>query len=69
MRRARSSMHPRKIRVHFAFDVKHCGIFKARLVADGPLTKEPNETVYLEVVSLAYLRLEMFPGELNGVQL
>ena len=35
-----------KIRVHFVFDVKHCGKFKARLVACGHLTKEPNETVY-----------------------
>ena len=30
-----------KIRVHFVFDVKHCGKFKARLVADGHLTKNP----------------------------
>ena len=35
-----------KIRVHFVFDVKHCGKFKARLLADGHLTKEPMETVY-----------------------
>ena len=35
-----------KIRVHFVFDVKHCGKFKARLVADGHFTKEPLETVY-----------------------
>ena len=32
------------------FDVKHCGKFKARLVADGHLTKEPNETLYSGVV-------------------
>ena len=31
-----------KIRVHFVFDVKHCGKFKARLMADGHLTKETN---------------------------
>ena len=37
--------HP-KIRVHFVFAVKHCGKFKARLVADGHLTKEPTESVY-----------------------
>ena len=30
-----------KIRVNFVFDLKHCGKFKARLVADGHLTKEP----------------------------
>ena len=35
-----------KIRVHFVFDVKHCGKFKARLLADGHFTKEPMETVY-----------------------
>ena len=45
-----------KIRVHFVFDVKHCGKFKARLVADGHLTKEPNETIYSGVVSLGSLR-------------
>ena len=42
------------------FDVKHCGKFKARLVADGHLSKEPNETVYSGVVSLGNLRLTMF---------
>ena len=35
-----------KIRVHFVFNVKHCGKFKARLLADGQFTKEPMETVY-----------------------
>ena len=35
-----------KIRVHFVFDVKHCGKSKARLLADGHFTKEPIETVY-----------------------
>ena len=30
-----------KLRVHFVFDVKHCGKFKARLVPDGHLTKDP----------------------------
>ena len=49
-----------KIRVHFVFDVKHCGKFKATLVADGHLTKEPNETVYSGVDSLRNLRLAMF---------
>ena len=57
------------IRVHFVFDVKHCGKFKARLVADGHLTKEPNKTVYSGVVSLRNLRLAMFLAELNGLQL
>ena len=58
-----------KIRVHFVFDVKHCGKFKARLVADGHLTKEHNEHVYSGVVSLRNLRLAMFLAELNNLQL
>ena len=70
-----------KIRVHFVFDVKHCGKFKARLVADGHLTKEPMETVYsgvvsirnlrlrVRVVSLIILRLAMFLAELNNLEL
>ena len=35
-----------KIRVHFLFDVKQCGKFKDRLVANEHFTKEPMETVY-----------------------
>ena len=58
-----------KIRVHFVFDVKHYGKFKARLVADGHLTKEPKETVYSGVVSLRTLRLAMLLAELNNLQL
>ena len=58
-----------EIRVYFVFDVKHCGKFKARLVADGHPTKEPNETVYSGVVSLRNLRLSMFLAELNDLQL
>ena len=54
---------------HFVFDVKHCGKFRARLVADGHLTKEPNETIYSGVVSLRNLRLAMFLAELNNLQL
>ena len=34
-----------KIRVHFVYAVKHDGRFKARLVADGHLTKEPVESI------------------------
>ena len=58
-----------KIRVHVFFDVKHCGKIKARLVADGHLTKELNETVYSGVVSLRNLRLAIFLAELNNLQL
>ena len=38
-------------------------------MADGHLTKEPNETVYSGVVSLRNLRLAMFLAELNELQL
>ena len=51
-----------KIRVHFAFDVKHCGKFKARLVADAHFTKEPHETVYSAVVSMRNLKLANIPS-------
>ena len=51
------------------FDVKHCGKFKAGLVVDGHLTKEPNVTVYSGVVSLRNLRLVMFLAELDDLQL
>ena len=46
-----------RMRVHSVLDVKHCGKFKARLVADQHLTKEPNEAVYSGDVSLRNLRL------------
>ena len=38
-------------------------------MADGHLTKEPNETVYSGVVSWRNLRLAMFFAELNNLQL
>ena len=47
-----------KIRVHFVFDVKHCEKFKARLVADGHLTKEWSTLI-----------LAMFLAELNNLEL
>ena len=50
-------------------DVKHCGKFNTRLVADGYLTEEPNEIVYSGVVSFGNLRLKKFIAELNGLQL
>ena len=58
-----------RIRVHFVFDVKYCGKFKARLVAGGHLTKELNQTVYSGVGFLRNLRLAMFLVELNDLQL
>ena len=50
-------------------DFKPCGNFKARLVVDGHLTKEPTETAYSRDVSLRNFRLAMFIAELNNLQL
>jgi hypothetical protein len=47
------------------YDIKHDGRHKARLVADGHLTKTPIELVYSGVVSLRSLGLVMFLAELN----
>ena len=47
------------------FDGRH----KARLVADGHLTPEPIENIYSGVVSLRNLRLVIFLGKLNNLEL
>ena len=54
-----------KIRVQFVYAVKHDGRFKARLVADGHLTKEPVESIYSGVVSLRSLRMVVFVENSN----
>ena len=58
-----------KIRVHFVYAVKHHGRFKARLVADGHLTKEPVESIYSGVVSLRSLRMVVFLSQLNDLEI
>ena len=58
-----------KIRVHFVYAVKHDGRFKARLVADGHLTKEPVESIYSGVVSLSSLRMVVFLSQLNDLEI
>ena len=58
-----------KIRVNLVFAVKYNGRHKARLVADGSLTPEPAENIYSGVVSLRHLRLIIFLGELNNLEL
>ena len=55
----------KKITVRFVFDIKHDGWHKARLVAGGHLTDEPDDSVYSSVVSLRDLRLVIFAGEQN----
>ena len=49
--------------------VKHDGAFKARLVADGHLTKEPVESIYSGVVSLRSLRMVIFLSQLNNFEI
>ena len=51
------------------FVVKFNGRHKARLVADGSLSPEPVENIYSGVVSLRHLRLVIFLGELNNLEL
>ena len=58
-----------KIRVHFVYAVKHDGRFKARLVADGHLTKEPVESIYSGAVSLRSLRMVVFLSQLNDLEI
>ena len=59
----------KKIRVRFVFDIKHDGRHKARLVAGGHLTDEPDDSVYSSVVSLRDLRLVIFAGEQNNLDI
>ena len=58
-----------RIKVHLVFAVKFDGRHKARLMADGHLTPEPIENIYSGVVSLRNLRLVIFLGKLNHLDL
>ena len=49
--------------------MKHDGRHKARLVAGGHLTKTPTESIYSAVVSLKGIRLVIFLGRLNGLDI
>ena len=58
-----------RIKVHLVFAVKFDGRHKARLVADGHQTPEPAENIYSGVVSLRNLRLVIFLGKLNNLDI
>ena len=58
-----------RIKVHLVFAVKFDGRHNARLVADGHLTPEPAENIYSGVVSLRNLRLAIFLGNLNNLDI
>ena len=45
------------------------GRYKARLVANGHLTREPVESLYSGVVSLRSLRLIIFLGRLGNLEM
>ena len=58
-----------KIWCWMIYAVKHDGWHKARYVAGGHLTKEPDESVYSSVVSLWSLRIIILAAELNRLEL
>ena len=58
-----------KIKVHLVFAVKFDSRHKARLVADSHLAPEPIENIYSGVVSLINLRLVIFLGKLNNLDI
>ena len=58
-----------KIKVHLVFAVKFEGRHRARLVADSHLTPEPIENICSGVVSLGNLRLVLFLGKLNNLDI
>ena len=58
-----------RIKVHLVFTVKFDGRHKARLVAHGHLTPVPIKNIYSGVVSLRNLRLVIFLGKLNHLEL
>ena len=58
-----------KIRCRMVYAVKHDGRHKARFVAGGHLTKEPDNSVYSSVVSLRSLRIIILAAEMNKLEL
>ena len=58
-----------RIKVHLVSAVKFDGRYKARLVPDCHLIPEPIENIYSCVVSMRNLRLVIFLGELNNLEL
>jgi uncharacterized membrane protein YgcG len=58
-----------KIRCRMIYTIKHDGRHKARLVAGGHLTPEPENSVYSGVVSHRSLRIIILAAELNHLEL
>ena len=55
-----------QIVVQFVFDAKEDGCRKARFIACGDFTPEPEEAIYSSVASLHSLHYVTFIAELNG---
>ena len=49
--------------------MKHDGRHKARFVAGGHLTKDPESSVYSSVVNIRSLRIILLAAELNDLEL
>ena len=60
---------PQNISSSLNFEVTYDGRHKARLVADGHFTAEPVESIFSGVASLRNLRLVIFLGKLNNLEL
>ena len=58
-----------RFRENLIFSLKFSWRQKARLVADGSLTPDPMENIYSGVVFLRHLRLVIFLGEFNNLDL
>ena len=58
-----------KIRCRMVYAVKHDGRHKARFVAGGHLTKDPESSVYSSVVNIRSLRIILLAAELNDLEL
>jgi hypothetical protein len=58
-----------RIPCRMIYAVKHDGRHKARFVAGGHRTKEPEDSVYSSVVSLRSLRIIILAAELNKLEL
>ena len=58
----------RRIHVFFVYAVKHDLRHRARLVAGGHMTPDQGNS-YSSVISLRAMRIAMFVGELNGLNI
>ena len=66
--KGQSTKYHKKIRDHFAFDVKHDSGCISMLVDDGHLTYVPLSSVYSVVASLRGVSLVLFLAKLNGLE-